>query len=47
MAISFKMDDGETYGVSKISGRKATLAKPSNTGPNAYDAKASSMELCN
>ena len=40
MAISFKMDDGETYGVSKISGRKATLAKPSATGANAYDGKS-------
>ena len=40
MAISFKMDDGETYGVSKISGRKATLAKPSATGANLYDGKS-------
>ena len=37
MSISFKMDDGETYGVSKISGKKATLVKPSGTGSNAYD----------
>ena len=37
MAISFKMDDGETYGVSKISGKKATLVAPSATGSNAYD----------
>ena len=37
MAISFKMDDGETYGVSKISGKKATLVKPSASGSNAYD----------
>ena len=37
MAISFKMDDSETYGVSKISGKKATLVKPSATGSNAYD----------
>ena len=40
MAISFKMDDGETYGVSKISGRKATLTAPSATGSNAYDGKS-------
>ena len=40
MAISFKMDDGETYGVSKIAGRKVTLAKPSATGSNAYDGKS-------
>ena len=37
MAITFKMDDGETYGVSKITGRKATLVAPSSTGSNAYD----------
>ena len=40
MAISFAMDDGETYGVSKIAGRKVTLAKPSPTGANAYDGKS-------
>ena len=40
MAISFKMDDGETYGVSKIAGRKATLVAPSATGSNAYDGKS-------
>jgi hypothetical protein len=40
MSISFKMDDGETYGVSKISGRKVTLAAPSSTGSNAYDGKS-------
>jgi hypothetical protein len=32
MAISFKMDDAETYTVSKITGRKATLS-----APNLYD----------
>jgi hypothetical protein len=37
MAISFKMDDEETYTVSKISGRKATLSAPTATGTNAYD----------
>jgi hypothetical protein len=40
MSISFAMDDGETYGVSKISGRKVTLAAPSSTGSNAYDGKS-------
>lgn len=40
MSISFKMDDGETYGVSKIAGRKVTLAAPSATGSNAYDGKS-------
>ena len=37
MSISFKMDDAETYTVSKISGRKATLSAPSATGTNLYD----------
>ena len=40
MSISFKMDDGETYGVSKIAGRKVTLVAPSATGSNAYDGKS-------
>ena len=40
MAISFKMDDAETYTVSKISGRKVTLVAPSATGANAYDGKS-------
>lgn len=37
MAISFKMDDAETYTVSKIAGRRVTLSAPSATGTNAYD----------
>ena len=40
MAISFKMDDSETYTVSKISGRKATLLAPSATGTNLYDGQS-------
>ena len=40
MSISFKMDDAETYTVSKISGRKATLSAPSATGANAYDGQS-------
>ena len=40
MAISFKMDDAETYTVSKISGRKATLSAPTGSGANAYDGKS-------
>ena len=40
MSISFKMDDEETYTVSKISGRKATLSAPSATGNNTYDGKS-------
>ena len=37
MAISFKMDDGETYTVSKIAGRRVTLSAPSATGTNKHD----------
>ena len=37
MTISVVGDDGETYGVAKISGRKVTLAQPSATGSNALD----------
>ena len=37
MSISVQGADGETYGVSKIAGRKLTVAKPSNTGSNALD----------
>ena len=40
MSISFKMDDDETYTVSKIAGRRATLSAPSATGSNAYDGKS-------
>jgi hypothetical protein len=35
MSISVQGADSETYGVSKISGRKVTLASPSATGSNA------------
>ena len=37
MSISVQGDDSETYGVSKIAGRKVTLAAPSATGSNALD----------
>ena len=40
MAITFKMDDSETYQVSKISGRKATLIAPDGTGANAYSGQS-------
>ena len=40
MAISVKGDDGETYGVSKIAGRKATIVAPSATGSNALDGQS-------
>ena len=35
MSISVQGSDSETYGVSKITGRKVTLASPSATGANA------------
>ena len=37
MSISVQGVDSETYGVSKIAGRKVTLAAPSATGSNALD----------
>ncbi len=37
MSISVQGSDSETYGVSKISGRTLTVAKPSATGSNALD----------
>ena len=40
MSISFKGDDEETYGVSKIAGHKVTLAQPSGTGSNIHDGKS-------
>ena len=40
MAITMLMDDSETYQVSKISGRKATLVAPDATGTNAHTGKS-------
>jgi hypothetical protein len=37
MAITVKGDDSETYQVSKISGRMATIVAPDGTGSNALD----------
>ena len=37
MSISVQGNDNETYLVSKIAGKKATLSAPSATGSNAYD----------
>ncbi|MGY8864270.1 MAG: hypothetical protein ACKVJK_01440 [Methylophagaceae bacterium] len=45
MCISVKGDDGETYGVSKIAGRKVTLAQPSATGANALDGTSISWNF--
>ncbi len=40
MSISVQGVDSETYGVSKIAGRKVTVAQPSATGSNALDGKS-------
>ena len=37
MAISVQGADSETYGVSKIAGRKVTIVAPTATGSNALD----------
>jgi len=37
MSISVQGADSETYGVSKIAGRKLTVSAPSATGSNALD----------
>jgi len=39
MTISVQGSDGETYGVSKISGRTLTVVAPSATGSNALDGQ--------
>lgn len=45
MSISVQGSDNETYGVSKITGRKVTLAKPSATGANALDGESQKYAL--
>ena len=45
MAISVQGADSETYGVSKISGRKVTVAQPSATGSNALDGTSLQFAL--
>ena len=40
MSISVQGADSETYGVSKISGRKLTVVAPSSTGSNALDGQS-------
>ena len=45
MSISVQGSDNETYGVSKITGRKVTLAKPSATGANALDGESQKWAL--
>ena len=45
MTISVKGDDDETYGVSKIAGRKVTVKAPSATGSNALDGTSISWNF--
>ena len=45
MSISVQGADSDTYGVSKIAGKKITLAKPSATGSNALDGLATAYVL--
>ena len=45
MSISVQGSHNETYGVSKITGRKVTLAKPSATGANALDGESQKWAL--
>ena len=40
MSISVQGADSETYGVSKITGRKLTVVAPSATGSNALDGQS-------
>ena len=45
MSISVQGSDSETYGVSKIAGKKITLAQPSATGSNALHGSAQAYAL--
>jgi hypothetical protein len=45
MSISVQGADSETYGVSKISGRKVTVAQPSATGSNALNGTSLQFAL--
>jgi hypothetical protein len=45
MSITVLGDDSETYGVSKITGRKVTLVAPSATGSNALDGTSIAWHL--
>ena len=45
MSISVQGADGETYGVSKIAGRKLTVVAPSLTGSNALDGQSLSWDF--
>tara|TARA_Y200000002_G_scaffold367420_1_gene359437 strand:+ start:905 stop:1366 length:462 start_codon:yes stop_codon:yes gene_type:complete len=45
MSISVQGADSETYGVSKITGRKVTVASPSATGSNALAGQSLQFAL--
>ena len=45
MSISVLGADAETYGVSKITGRKVTVAQPSATGTNALDGTSLKWQM--
>ena len=45
MSISVLGADAETYGVSKITGRKVTVAQPSATGSNALDGESLAFQM--
>ena len=40
MAVTVKGDDAETYQISKLAGRKATIVAPDGTGTNALTGKS-------
>ena len=45
MSITVLGNDAETYGVSKITARKVTLAQPSATGSNALDGTSVQWQM--
>ena len=45
MSISVLGNDAETYGVSKIAGRKVTILQPSATGSNALDGLSIAYQM--
>ena len=45
MSIMVLGNDGETYTVSKITGRKVTVVAPSATGSNALDGKSLAYQM--
>ena len=45
MSISVQGNDAETYGVSKITGRKVTVASPSATGANVLAGTSLAFQM--